>query len=309
MLHPYMLFVVLAWGANFSMIKLTLQDFAPPATALFRYLLMLPVLVIACRAMSISLRVPRDLLKRLLFAGFIASGVYMVFFLEGMKTASPAQGAIALATAPIFISLFALGLKQESFRWGLVIGIIVAFAGVILVALGGGKAAGGSVVGTAIVLAGAVVWAWSVVLMKPLVEHVHPFAAMTISAFGAAFALVPYGAVSLVQTDWQGVTPVGWVGISYLAFVAGAMAFSAYYKALQDLGPARTGMIQYLIPPTAAVLSWFIMGEPVSLLRWIGLVIVLAGVYIAMRKPQTEAMAQADAEPESEPAVCAANGR
>ncbi len=301
MLNPYMLFVVLAWGANFSMIKLTLEDFASPATALLRYLWMLPVLVIACRIMGISLKVTRDQLKRLLFAGFIASGVYMIFFLQGMETASPAQGAIALATAPIFISLFAILLKQESFRWGLLAGLVIAFAGVILVALGGGAAAGGSTMGTAIVLCGAVVWAWSVVLMKPLVETIHPFAAMTISAFGAAFALVPYGGYSLMQTDWASVTPKGWGGMAYLAFVAGAMAFSAYYKALQDLGPARTGMIQYLIPPTAAVLSWFIMGEPVSLLRWIGLVVVLAGVYVAMRKPQRTAAA--------EPAACAANGR
>ena len=120
--HPALVFVVLAWGLNFSIIKVILDEVQPSVAALTRYLAMLPLLYVMARLMKVPLKYPEGQMWRYLFAGFMANGVYMVFFLEGMRTAGAIQGAIVIATMPIWIALFAILKGQAKFSNHLAIG-------------------------------------------------------------------------------------------------------------------------------------------------------------------------------------------
>ncbi|MCP4339107.1 MAG: EamA family transporter, partial [Desulfobulbaceae bacterium] len=50
------------------------------------------------------------------------------------------------------------------------------------------------------------------------------------------------------------------------------------FKALVELGPRITMLIQSLVAPTAAVFGWIFLHESYSLHQWVGMVITLAGV-------------------------------
>lgn len=283
--HPALVFVVIAWGFNFAVIKIAYHDFSPAALSLIRFLGMWPVLLIATRMLGGSLKYPTGPDRyRILWAGFLASGLYMVLFLEGMQRSGAAQGAITLATAPIFIGLFSVFAKQEPFRWQLLIGSLIAFVGVAIVVVAGGADIEGTVLGSMLVLASAIVWAWSVIVMRPLLARGAPVSVLTLSFPGAALALIPYGAVAVTETKWSQVSTAGWLALAYLVLVAGVLAFIAYYKGISDVGPNKTSMTQFFIPPTAAVGAWLLLGQPITIGQGVGLAVVILGVYLGSRK-------------------------
>ena len=66
--------------------------------------------------------------------------------------------------------------------------------------------------------------------------------------------------------------------------MAGVGAFAAYYKGLADVGPARASLAGYFIPPTAAIFSAIVLHEWIGVSEIVGLVIVVAGVALAVWK-------------------------
>ncbi len=296
-MHPALVFVVVAWGLNFSVLKLLYRDLTPAATGLARYVLMVVCLVAVCLGLRRPLRYGPGEAWRFNVAGFLGSGLYMVLFLEGMKGAPAALGAIALATVPILTMLMGAAVGQERLTARLIVGSLTGFAGVAVAVLGRGTGLSGELTGTLTVLASAVVWSVSVVAMRPLVATRDPMAAFTLSLPGAALVLVPYGWGAVAETDWGAVSSVGWLSLAYLVSVAGVGAFTAYYRGLSDVGPARATMVQYFVPPTAAFFAWLLLGQPLRFTEGVGLLIAIAGVALATWPTKAAALPPGEAAP------------
>ncbi len=279
--HPALVFVVVAWGLNFSVIKHALEGLEPSVVALTRYLAMMAVLWVSCIALRIPLKYPKGQFWTFMFAGFLANGIYMICFVEGMQRAGAVQGAIVLATAPVWTALFAIMKKQDVFSPHLAIGGGLAFAGAVIAIVAGEGEVGGSTLGAILVLVSAILWSWSVVLMRPLVVEGSPYAAFTLTFPGGIVALLPYGLFATIQTDWSAVKPEFYWSMTYLVFIAGVGAFAAYYKGLADVGPTKTSMVQFFIPPMAAVFSWLVLGGEFNPWTAVGLLVVVFGTLIA----------------------------
>ena len=282
--HPALVFVVVAWGLNFSVIKLAYHDISPQAVGLVRFVFMLPILLVWCIVAKQGLSYPSGKALPLLAAGFVGSGAYMVMFLEGMRTAPAALGAVALSTAPIITTFLSVLVKQEKFTWRLLFGSLIAFSGVAIGALSAGQSSKGAITGVILVLGSAILWSTSVILYRKILVDMTPIKAFALSFPGAAVALVPYGLQAALTAHWDKVSFRGWSALSYLVVIAGVGAFAAYYKGLADVGPARTTMTQYFVPPTAAIFASLLIHEKLFALEVVGLVIVILGVAIAVFK-------------------------
>lgn len=257
-------------------------DFSIPATAILRYLLMMPLMFVAARAMNQLVIPGKGERLRFFSAGLMSSGVYMILFLEGMRTAAPAQGAIALATVPIWIGIFAILAKQETFRWNLVCGSILAYIGVGAVIIGKPNRGEGELLGVVFVLISAIAWAASVIMMKPLLAKNKPALGTFAATFpGAAIVMIPYGIHDLLTTKYEAITPQGWGAMAYLVVLAGTVAFVLYYISLREVGPIKTGMVAYFVPIIAALGEWILLKQPLGLLQIAGVGIVLIGVLVA----------------------------
>src|SRR2546423_1162218 len=136
-LSPALAVTMLLWGFNFIALKLVLREMTPNALALVRTVLAYALLLPICWFRGISLRYPAGEAWRVLLQGALAMGIYVVIFFRGMQGSTPAEGAIILGTSPAFTLLIALLVKQERFRIQALVGIAIAFAGVVLVVLSG----------------------------------------------------------------------------------------------------------------------------------------------------------------------------
>ena len=70
-------------------------------------------------------------------------------------------------------------------------------------------------------------------------------------------------------------TSFGWV--LYLAVVPGAVGFLVYFRLLHRLGPIEMGLIEYVIPPFAAVFGWLVLGEGLTPTTGGGFLAILCG--------------------------------
>ena len=120
--------VVLAWALNYVALKLLYVDGLMTASqvAFLRYLVMYASLIGLCLLNRESLRLPRVDLRPVLLFGFFTMGIYVAFFLEAMRYAESAEGAILLNLTPILTMLLAASLKQESLQPKSLGGAIVA---------------------------------------------------------------------------------------------------------------------------------------------------------------------------------------
>lgn len=250
-----------------------------------------------CLSRGLSLRYRREDVLRVLVAGFLSMGLYMFLFLEGLHKTSAAEGAIILATSPVWTYLMAAALKQETFRLKGFVGSCVAFLGVAVVIAGGAASDGSTLKGNLELLASAILWAFCVVYMKPLLKHYEATQLLTLSMPGGALLMVPYGIGSVMHLHFGAISLVGWLMFLQVAVLSGLVGFACFYVGIKQIGPSRTTLYQYFVPPTAVFFAWSILGKTLSPFQFLGFAVLLYGVVTTSRaRISAEASSDLDRE-------------
>lgn len=276
--------MVVLWAFNFVAMKVVAGQVPLPALALVRYLAMYAVMVFVCYLRGRSLRYERGDSWKLLGLGCLTLGVYMVLFFEGMQQSTAAEGAIILATSPIFTMLIAFATRQESVRYGVIIGALMAYAGVVVLILGGQVALGaGHLRGNLTLVVSAVVWAVGAVLSKGLVQRYSADRFLTLSMPGGIVVLLPYGLTSTLATHWSSLSAVSWLMVLHVALAGGVIGWLCFYKGVEELGPSAAMTYQFATPAVAAIIAWMTFGVALHGVQYLGFALVLCGVLTANR--------------------------
>lgn len=282
-LLPFLVLAIISliWGLNFVIIKVAYRYFSPESLGLIRYVAMIPLMYLVAHITKQKANIPPRQRWRFWKAGLLGSGVYMVLFLEGMDRVSPGVGAVILATAPIWIGLFSILAKHEAFRWRLLVGTLVGYLGVVMVILGRMSTGSSSWLGIGLVAVSALVWAWSVIEMKPLLDEQPAIGMFASSLPAAGLVLIPYGIADTLRIDWLAVPLTGWLSLGYLVVLAGVLCFVLYYYGVQTIGSSKTARIGYFVPLVANLGGWLILDEAMTLVQFAGVGVVLVGMYLA----------------------------
>lgn len=278
--------VVLAWALNYVALKLLYVDHLMTASqvAFLRYLVMYAALVALCLLNRESLRLPKEDRRPVLLFGFFTMGVYVALFLEAMRYTEPAEGAILLNLSPILTMLLAALLKQEPLLPKSLGGAVVAFAGVVMVTAPTPGAHPTKALGYILMLSSAAVWAYCIVLMKPLLARYSPLRLMTLSMPGGLPVMLGYwlymdhGYMPIAQLP-----PLGWLMFAHVALLSGVMGFLLFYRGVHEIGPASAALYIFLVPPMTALFQWAFTGKTLTPIQMVGLIVVIAGVALAQK--------------------------
>jgi len=281
-----MISVVLIWGINFSVIKLALNSFAPLAFNALRFSLATAVMLAVMRWRREHLGVPRRDLVLLIVLGLAGHTGYQVLFINGLARSTPANTALIMATAPLFVALYGqvLGIERISrVAWG---GICLSFLGILLVIGGGAKGieiGKESSLGDLLILGAAMLWAAYTTGSKPLLVRHSPVKVTTVSMLAGTLPLVLISMPQLASQDWQAVSPGGWAAVLYSALFSVAVGYVAWYTSVQRVGNARTAVYSNATPIVAILVGWLVLGDRLSLLQILGVAVVLLGIMLTRR--------------------------
>jgi drug/metabolite transporter (DMT)-like permease len=199
---------------------------------------------------------------------------------EGTRLAGAAISSVLVNSAPFFAALFARVWLGERLEGRQAAGLVVGFAGIVLIVGAQGGTSGRHVVaGTLVCLAGALGWTAAGLGMRFLATSDPGF-----DVCGATAAQLLCGGVLLIPyllldrpapTQWS--SPALWGSLTFLVAGAQVAGFVGFYLALSRWSSARVFSWSFLVPAVAVCVG-AMQGDLPGAAATAGLVIVVAGV-------------------------------
>lgn len=283
---PYLeaTFAAVVWGASFIATKVALQDISPITIVWLRFGMGLLVL-----GAAVTLRKQFSLPKKnewgyLALLGFLGITFHQWLQSNGLQTSEAGDTAWIVATSPVFMAILGWLILKEGLSLLKIIGIALAFFGVLLVVSDGNLASISigkfGAPGDSLILVSAVNWSVVSVLsrrgLKTISASVFVFYMML---FGWLFTTVPFVANGL-YAEVPALTFNGWLGVAFLGIFCSGLAYIAWYDALQALTTASTGAFLYIEPLIAMIVAFFVLGEAITLASLAGGGVILLGVWL-----------------------------
>jgi drug/metabolite transporter (DMT)-like permease len=265
------------WGSSYMFIKVALDDFSEGAIVCLRTALGAALLL----AFAAHRGVLSDLRGRGRWMAIIACVQVIGPFLlitYGENRVSSSLTAILISSVPIFTAVLALRFDhaERSHGWALV-GIVVGIVGVAMLFGLDLSGSGDELVGGGMMLAAALGYAISWMLVKHKLSGAAPEAVAGGTMLVAALATAPLLVIS-PPTSAPSFDAVA----SLLALGAGGtgIAFVLYYTLIADVGPARASMVGYVAPAFSIVYGVVVLGEHLTVAAIGGLLLILAGSWL-----------------------------
>ena len=290
LLIPYgeALFAVIVWGASFIATKVVLHDISPIAIVWLRFSIGMVVLGITC-AMRKQISLPgKGEWGYFAVLGFLGITFHQWLQSNALQTSEAGTTAWIVSTTPVFMALLGWLVLQEGLKWIKILGIILAFVGVLLVVSKGdfssisigtfGKP------GDRLIMVSAMNWAvFSVLSRRGLKSHPASLMMFHVMAFGWIFTSILFFAGNNLS-EYSNLTGNGWLAILFLGIFCSGLAYVAWYDALQVLPAAQTGAFLYIEPVVAVVFAFFVLDEAITVASVIGGGVILLGVWLVNQK-------------------------
>jgi drug/metabolite transporter (DMT)-like permease len=272
---------LVAWASAFVAIRGVGEDLSPGALALGRLLVGSAVLGLLLAGSRRWVRPTRREWALVVVCGVGWFGVYNVALNAAEQHLDAGTTAMLVNIGPILIAVFAGLLLGEGFPRWLVVGIAVAFAGVVLIGVAT-RGAETDMLGVVFCVVAAVTYAGGVVAQKPVLRRLPGLQVTFLAcAIGAVCCLPWAGAL----VDEVAAAPAGSVlGMVYLGAVPTALAFSTWAYALRRMDAGKLGVTTYVVPPLVIVLGWLLLEEVPPPLALVGGAVCLAGVALSRRR-------------------------
>jgi O-acetylserine/cysteine efflux transporter len=261
------------WGVGFVVAKVGLESFSASQMTALRFL-MVSVFVVM---------VPRPKLpwpSLIMIGATVFTGQFLLLFFAFTHGMPPGLASVSQQTQAFFTVLLSAAFLRDMPDARQLIGMVIAFAGLALIAMTVGSDL--NLVGLGLAVAGAFSWAVGNVLVKrapkvpmfPLViwcSLVPPLPALLLSSV--------YDQQSVVEAA----VTASWLSIGallYSGFLAIAVAYAAWGHLLQRYPAAVVAPFGLLTPCTGVVASKLIFGEVFSPARYAGMALILCGLAI-----------------------------
>ena len=282
--HLIAIITVVVWSVSYPNTRILLDaSLSPTEIYVYRFIIAY-ICLLACSRFRITMCNARDEIMMLLL-GLTGGTGYFILQNVAIDVTLVSNVAVLVDTTPLFtMILAAIVLHDEHFSWNKVIGYIVAFIGVAMLSFRHGFVWGDGMLGDALAIGAAIMWAIYSIILKQL-NNRYPTLLITRKTFF-------YGVItSLPIMLWQGnLTPISTLvqpivvgNILFLALACSMAAFFAWGRVTKALGPTTANNYIYLGPIISMAVAAVVLSERVGIIGLIGCLIILTGLFIAER--------------------------
>jgi O-acetylserine/cysteine efflux transporter len=273
------LLICILWGGHFSVMKVALSGSADP---LFYSALRMTLIAVL---LSPLLRIHKGEMKRLFLAGLCLGGLNYAFMFSGVKYANASVAAITIELyVPITMLLSVIFLKEHI---GLprIMGMLVAFAGVALIASGATADGMGTapLLGISFLFITTCCEAVGAITIKSIKKDISPL--RMLGWFAVVGSIVLWVGTLTFETEQlrafePGRREIFIPALLYSVFFASIVAHSAYYWLLKRLPVNRVAPLTLLATLIGVCGGVLLLGEPFTWQLLVGGLMTLTGVAI-----------------------------
>jgi len=277
------------WSFSFVWVKIAYLAYGPLTVIFFRLIISVSLLVLFSLFVKKLQKLQSKDYKIFILLALFEPFLYFMGESYGLLYVSSTVAAVIVATIPLFAPIAAWYFFRERLSLMNIAGLILSFIGVCLVILNRDLSFSASPKG--VMLEFMAVFAaigYSSVLRK-LAFRYNTFTIITYQNLIGIFMFLPFWtffeAAGFMQTPfhWQ-----AFRAIILLSVFASTFAFILFTYSVRTIGINRSNMFVNLIPVFVAIFAWFILGDQLTIQKFTGIVVVIAGLFLAQirrRKP------------------------
>ena len=282
MLNFFPFLFVIFWSSAFVSGQIIVQSASPFASLSFRFIIVALGFIIFAKIFNEKIFVKKSLIYQsavtgILFHGFYLGGVFFSYSVGLSATLS----ALIVGLQPVLTNILSGPILKEKVTFTQWMGILLGLIGTIFViGLDVGKSIPilGIIASIVALIGATTATIWQKKFTNKLSLSVNNFYQAVAAAIFLLFASLLFE-VSYINFTTSFILSMGWQ-IIMVSF--GAFTILMY---LIRIGSAsKTSNLFFLVPPTTAIMAWFVLGEELYRNDLIGLMIASVGVFIATRK-------------------------
>lgn len=293
-------FAMLCWAGAGIAVKEALVVFSPLTLIVLRFtlaiVLMLLVGVLFRRNEVLGLqRVEKRDIPLFVLGGLFQPFLYFIFETYTYQSfASPTIAEAMLSTQPIMAPILAFIILREKVTRNNVVGILISTMGMLLLLLvGANNFALGNPWGVLLAIVTVSMSVGYTIILRRIPTR---YSSLSIVFYVQLVALVLFYAVwgvfdrqSLQDTIASlsaDITPV--VAVGYLAVFASVTAFILFCYTVRQIGVTRANVFNNVRPVFTALLMWVIFDEQLPIWKWVGIIVIVIGLFISQKQRKIE---------------------
>src|SRR5216683_578273 len=262
------------WGGSFFFNGLALKQLPPLTLVLLRVALAALILLPLVRAYRIDFPKGFAGWKPFFAVAFFNNVLPFSLIVTGQTFIASGLASILNATTPLFTVAVLAVAGQEKLFARRVGGVIAGLIGVIILRGGIGFDVPGQGIGVLLCLAAAASYGVAALLARRHLANSPPLASATFQLLASSAMMTVVAGI--VERPWTLTMPGAstWLAVIGLAALSTALAYIVFFHILRRSGATNVMLVTLLIPVTAILLGYLVLGESISLREILGALVI-----------------------------------
>ena len=283
--HIGALITVVAWGTSFLSTKVLMGQggFTPVEMYVYRfaaaYILLLAFTFRKIRSLSWKDEATFAL------CGICAGSLYFITENYALKMTATGNVSLLASISPLFTTFLMAIVYKARIQAGEIIGSIIAFIGVGCIIFSHGASLEIRPAGDLLALSAAFSWAIYTIAIKKLIPHYNSmFISRKLFFYGVITAIPllliqnePYHIAELLEFSH----PEYFLNFAFLVVMCSVAAYLIWNESMKYLGAVTANNYLYMQPLVTMVAAYFVLGENIYLLGYVGCVLIIGGLVIS----------------------------
>jgi len=278
-----MLIVILIWGLNLSLIKISLKEIPPIPFNGIRLLLSSFLLILSILIFEKNLYIEKKDIPKFILLSILGHTIYQFLFIRGINFTTASNTSVILGTSPIVISLFSSYFKHEKIKpigW---LGIFLGFVGLYIVIRGKGEIhlSSQTLKGDLLLSLAVILWAYYSVSSKPLLKIYSPLKFTGITMTIGSLLFFPFSIKEIRKLPFPSISFQAWLWLIYSGAFALSLSLVIWFMSVKKVGNSQTAIYSNLQPVFAVIFAHLILSEKITSNLVFGAMIIFLGIYLA----------------------------
>lgn len=283
--HIGLMLTMCAWGTSFLSTKVLMTDggFTPVEMYVYRFLAAYLILL-AFTFKNLFANSWKDELQ-LFICGLCAGSLFFITENYALKFTATANVSLLASISPIFTTILMAVIYKVKMRFGVILGSIIAFIGVGCIIFSSG--AGFEIHPKGDILALTAAFSWAIYTIA--VKKVSPF----YSTFFISRKIFFYGVLTAIPLMLMQNEPLHFrllfdfnqpqypLNFLFLVIFCSLFAYLILNEAMNILGQVTANNYLYLQPLVTMIAAYFILGEQIFVLGYVGCLLIIGGLVIS----------------------------
>ena len=276
-IYTYAFISMSFWALSFVWYKDAFISYQPTTVILLRMIISVLILFSILILTGRKILPEKSDFKWLFLISFFEPFCYFMGEGYGMQHVTPTTGAIIISTIPLLtpMFLFVLGVK-EKLSFANFAGIVLSFTGIVFVVLSDGGSVSASGKGVSLLFIAVISAIFFSVVLKKVGHKYNSIVIVFWQNFMAIFMFLPVFLIFELNSFLN--------STHEFAAYSAILKLGLFIPVVTHIGAAKANTFPNLIPVITAIFSFFFFGEEFGAIKVIGVLAVIAGLFISQIK-------------------------